>query len=162
MECLWAVDEIQCCAYCFWFMFHILCISIFHCCMIQCLSQPCEYFTLLFTNCTTKTLKILFYLILFYEIVLACSLVVREQFLALTIGMHNHHRYASSSSNMHHHNLNVHCLYIIIIKYSSQCIRQHHHTMVCMYIILYRSASTSQSVHHYHVHYHHKVYHIIA
>ena len=42
------------------------------------------FFTLLFTNCKTKTLKNLFYLILFYEIVLACSLIVWEQFLALT------------------------------------------------------------------------------
>ena len=42
------------------------------------------FFTLLFTNCTTKTLKNLFFLIWFIEIVLACSLVVWEQFLALT------------------------------------------------------------------------------
>ena len=33
-------------------------------------------FTLLLTNCKTKTLKNLFYLVLFYEIVLDCSLVV--------------------------------------------------------------------------------------
>ena len=40
-------------------------------------------FTLLFTNCTTKTLKNMFYLFLSIEIVLACSLVVWEQFPAL-------------------------------------------------------------------------------
>ena len=45
-------------------------------------------FTLLFTNCKTKTLKNLFYLVLFYEIMLACSLVVWEQFLALTSLLH--------------------------------------------------------------------------
>ena len=41
-------------------------------------------FTLLFTNCITKTLKNLFFLIWFIEIVLACSLVVWEQFMELT------------------------------------------------------------------------------
>ena len=34
MKCLLTVDEFQCCAYCFWFMFHILCISVLHCYMI--------------------------------------------------------------------------------------------------------------------------------
>ena len=41
-------------------------------------------FSLLSSNCTTKTLEYLFYLIEFIEIVLACSSVVWEQFMALT------------------------------------------------------------------------------
>ena len=41
-------------------------------------------FSLLSSNCTTKTREHLFYLIEFIEIVLACSSVVGEQILALT------------------------------------------------------------------------------
>ena len=41
-------------------------------------------FALLSSNCTTKTLKYLFYLIEFIEIMLACSSIVWEQILAQT------------------------------------------------------------------------------
>ena len=68
-------------------MVYVLCISVIQMLMIYCLLWFYECVPSCLQTAqpkTLKTLKTLFYFIVIIEIVLACSLVVWEQFLALT------------------------------------------------------------------------------
>ena len=74
------------CVFC-WIMVYMLCISAIQCSWFSVyfgFMNVCPLFFKLLNQKTLKTLKTLFYFIEIIEIVLACSLVVWEQFLALT------------------------------------------------------------------------------
>ena len=91
LECLPTVGEIQYCVFC-WIMVYMLCISAIQCSWFSVYFGFMNVFPLVFkllNQKTLKTLKTLFYFIEIIEIVLACSLVVWEQFMALTIGKEN-------------------------------------------------------------------------
>ena len=86
LKCLLTVGEIQYCVFC-WIMVYMLCISVIQCSWFSVyfgFMNVCPLVFKLLNQKTLKTLKTLFYFIVIIEIVLACSLVVWEQFMALT------------------------------------------------------------------------------